>query len=57
MGSPTDFAALLDNVTSASWKPTIDSEYPLKIQAAYARLDAPDRVGKVVLDPRAAFQP
>ena len=53
MGSPADFAALLDHVSNARWKPLIDSEYRLEdIAAAYARLDAPDRVGKVVLDVR-----
>jgi zinc-binding alcohol dehydrogenase/oxidoreductase len=55
MGSPADFAALLDHVSTAGWKPLVDSEYPLEdIAAAYARLDAPTRVGKVVLDLRAA---
>lgn len=55
MGSPADFAALLDHVSSAGWRPLVDSEYPLEdIAAAYARLDAPDRVGKVVVDLRGA---
>lgn len=51
MGSPTDFAALLDDISAHGWAPTVDSVYPLvQISDAYARLDAPDRVGKVVLD-------
>lgn len=53
MGSPADFAALLGHVSKARWRPLVDSEYPLEdIHAAYARLDAPDRVGKVILAPR-----
>ena len=51
MGSPADFAFLLDHVTVHGWSPTVDSVYPLEqITDAYTRLDAPDRVGKVVLD-------
>jgi len=51
MGSPSDFAFLLDHVTVHGWRPTVDSVYPLEqITDAYTRLDAPDRVGKVVLD-------
>jgi zinc-binding alcohol dehydrogenase/oxidoreductase len=58
MGSPADFAALLDHVSTARWKPLVDSEHPLEdIAAAYARLDAPDRVGKVVVDLRAPGTP
>lgn len=51
MGSPADFAALLDHVSAHGWSPRVDSVYPLsRISDAYARLDARDRVGKVVLD-------
>lgn len=51
MGSPKDFAQLLAHVERASWRPLVDSVFPLQqIGAAYRRLDAPDRVGKVVLD-------
>ncbi len=51
MGSPLDFSALLDHVEKSSWTPVIDSVLPLEsIHAAYERLDAPDRVGKVVID-------
>ena len=46
-----DFAALLDHVNRTGWAPVVDSTFELgDIDAAYARLDHPDRVGKVVLD-------
>jgi NADPH:quinone reductase-like Zn-dependent oxidoreductase len=52
MGSPRDFAGLLDHVARGRWAPLIDSEFPLDdIASAYARLDEQDRVGKVVLRP------
>ena len=51
MGSTHDFAALLDHVAKHRWAPFVDSVHPLsEVAAAYARLDHPDRVGKVVLD-------
>lgn len=51
MGSPRDFAAFLTHVNQASWTPLVDSTHPLdEIHAAYARLDSPARIGKVVLD-------
>lgn len=51
MGSPEDFHALLSHLEHAAWAPAIDSTYPLtEITRAYARLDHPDRVGKVLLD-------
>jgi zinc-binding alcohol dehydrogenase/oxidoreductase len=51
MGSPDDFAELLAHVETADWRPVVDSEYPLHdIDAAYARLDARDRIGRVVLE-------
>ncbi|MGH3332767.1 MAG: zinc-binding dehydrogenase [Nocardioidaceae bacterium] len=50
-GSPLDFSAFLEHVQQSSWTAVIDSVVPLeKIHAAYERLDAPDRVGKVVID-------
>ncbi len=50
MGSPRDYRRLLAHVEQASWRPVIDSVFPLEeIDAAAARLDAPDRFGKVVL--------
>ena len=54
MGSPRDFDALLAQVRARRWAPRVDSVFPLReIGAAYARLDAAERVGKVVLDVRA----
>ncbi len=50
MGSPREFRALLAHVEQASWRPAIDSTFPLEeIAAAAARLEAADRFGKVVL--------
>lgn len=52
MGSPREYRALLRHVEAASWRPVIDSVYPLeRIDDAAARLDAPERFGKVVLLP------
>lgn len=52
MGSPRDFAALLAHVERAQWVPVIDSVFALdEAAAAYARLNADDRFGKVVLAP------
>lgn len=50
MGSPRDFAALLAHVETSTWAPVVDDVLPLEdIAVAYARLDDPARVGKVVL--------
>ena len=50
MGSNADFTALLEHVNAHGWSPVVDSVFPLaQITDAYARLDAPDRVGKVVI--------
>jgi zinc-binding alcohol dehydrogenase/oxidoreductase len=50
MGSPREFEELLAHVETASWRPTIDSVFPLASAAdAHARLDAADRFGKIVL--------
>lgn len=50
MGSPRDFDAMLEHVEHASWRPVIDSVFPLReAAAAHERLDAADRFGKVVL--------
>ena len=50
MGSPRDFDALLLHVENASWRPVIDSVFPLGETApAHERLDDPGRFGKVVL--------
>ncbi|HEV3408438.1 MAG TPA: zinc-binding dehydrogenase [Gaiellaceae bacterium] len=50
MGSPREFDALLAHVGEASWRPVLDSVFPLAEAAhAHKRLEAPDRFGKVVL--------
>jgi zinc-binding alcohol dehydrogenase/oxidoreductase len=56
MGSPREFDQLVEHVGRADWRPTIDSVFPLQeFGAALARLDAPDRFGKVCVrvDPAA----
>ena len=51
MGSPREFAALLDHIERASWVPLIDSTFEFSApDAAFARLDNRERVGKVVLE-------
>ena len=53
MGSPREFDALLAHVRQARWRPVVDSVYPLDdAAAAHARLEQPDRFGKVVLECR-----
>ena len=50
MGSPREFDSLLAHAREASWRPVVDSVFPLADAAgAHARLDAGDRFGKVVL--------
>lgn len=50
LGSPREFDALLEHCAHASWRPVIDSVFPLADAAdAHRRLDAPDRFGKIVL--------
>lgn len=50
LGSPREFDALLAHVAGVSWRPVIDSVFPLpEAAAAHERLDASDRFGKVVL--------
>jgi NADPH:quinone reductase-like Zn-dependent oxidoreductase len=50
LGSPREFDALLAHCAEASWRPAIDSVYPLAEAAkAHERLEAPDRFGKVLL--------
>lgn len=50
MGSPREYRAMVRHVTAASWRPAIDSVFALdEFQAAIARLQDPDRFGKVVL--------
>ena len=49
-GSPAEFGAMIAHIAAAGWRPAIDSEYALAdISRAHARLDAPDRFGKVVV--------
>ena len=53
MGSPREFAAMLEHVNGASWRPVIDSVYALDAASqAHVRLEQPDRFGKVVLECR-----
>ncbi|HEU5277615.1 MAG TPA: zinc-binding dehydrogenase [Gaiellaceae bacterium] len=53
MGSPREFEALLEHVETAAWRPVVDSVFPLRdAAAAHARLEQPDRFGKVVLQVR-----
>jgi zinc-binding alcohol dehydrogenase/oxidoreductase len=50
LGSPREFDALLSHCAAASWRPLIDSVFRLEEAAdAHRRLDAPERLGKVVL--------
>jgi NADPH:quinone reductase-like Zn-dependent oxidoreductase len=50
LGTPAEFDALLAHCAQASWRPVIDSVFPLAdVAAAHHRLDAPDRFGKIVL--------
>ena len=50
LGSPREFDALLAHCAEATWRPAIDSVYPLAETAkAHERLEAPDRFGKVLL--------
>ncbi len=50
LGSPREFAALLAHCAEASWRPVIDSVFPLaETSVAHERLDASERFGKIVL--------
>ncbi len=50
MGSPREYRAMVAHAEEAQWRPVIDSIYALEdYEAAIARLEAPDRFGKVVL--------
>jgi zinc-binding alcohol dehydrogenase/oxidoreductase len=50
LGSPAEFDALLAHCADASWRPVIDSVFPLAdVAEAHRRLEAPDRFGKIVL--------
>src|SRR6202043_1385468 len=53
MGSPREYRAMLEHVDKASWRPLIDSVFPLEEgDHAAERLNARDRFGKVVLSDR-----
>jgi zinc-binding alcohol dehydrogenase/oxidoreductase len=50
MGSPREYRALLAHAERASWRPVIDSTFPLdRIDEAARRLVSNERFGKVVL--------
>ena len=50
MGSPEEYRALLDHVSTCSWRPVIDSVHDLEdIDSAARRLADRDRFGKIVL--------
>jgi zinc-binding alcohol dehydrogenase/oxidoreductase len=49
-GSPAEFAALINHIDKADWRPVIDSEFALDdVAEAHARLESPERFGKVVI--------
>jgi NADPH:quinone reductase-like Zn-dependent oxidoreductase len=51
MGSPRDFAGLLDAVERGEWRPVVDSVRPLAdVAAAHARMAAGEQFGKLVLE-------
>ena len=51
MGSPRDFAGLLEALGRGGWAPVVDSVRPLaEADAAHARLEAGDHFGKLVLE-------
>ena len=51
MGSPREFAALLDMIDRGSWSPVVDSVRPLAEAAdAHRRLEAREHFGKLVLE-------
>lgn len=60
MGSLDEFRRMVRSFEQGDFKPLIDSIYPLdRIADAFARLEHPDRLGKVVIDiapPRAGQQ-
>jgi NADPH:quinone reductase-like Zn-dependent oxidoreductase len=50
MGSPREYRAMIDHVAQATWRPVIDSVFPLgRIDDAARRLTEGDRFGKIVL--------
>lgn len=52
MGSPSDFAALLEHVENTTWVPAIDAVLKMSDCAeAFDRLNSAGRYGKIVLEP------
>ena len=50
MGTLAEFVEFVSHVRTHMWTPVIDSIYPLeRVDAAYKRLQSPQRMGKVVL--------
>jgi zinc-binding alcohol dehydrogenase/oxidoreductase len=50
MGSPRDFARLLEAVEQGNWLPVVDSFRPLsEATAAHERMEAREHFGKLVL--------
>jgi NADPH:quinone reductase-like Zn-dependent oxidoreductase len=50
MGSPREYRAMIDHVEQATWRPVIDSVFPLeRLEDAARRLTERDRFGKIVL--------
>ncbi len=50
LGSPREFDSLLAHCGESTWRPVVDSVFPLAhARSAHERLDAADRFGKVVL--------
>jgi NADPH:quinone reductase-like Zn-dependent oxidoreductase len=50
MGSPREYRAMLAHVEKGSWRPAIDTTFPLeRIDEAARRLTSSERFGKVVL--------
>jgi zinc-binding alcohol dehydrogenase/oxidoreductase len=51
LGSPRDFAALLESSATGAWRPVIDSTYSLAaVPEAHARLEGQEHFGKIVLE-------
>ena len=50
MGSPSDYEGFLSAIGRGSWRPVIDSVYPLaEAAAALQALEASEHFGKLVL--------
>ena len=50
MGSPREYRAMVQHVNSARWRPILDCVFALdEYAAAIARLQSPERFGKIVM--------